>query len=101
MVARGNLAEDARTSAGEDEEGGGYDDEEEGASRFPPDPELEAEDEEGPSRRSSRRKVRERRSLQLGLEEENQAAGAPCVTVHLHMVVELGTLWRRSGAGAC
>lgn len=62
------------------------------------------EDEEGPSRRSSRRrKVRERRSeggLQQG-QEENQATGAPCVTVHLHMVVELGELWRCSGAGAC
>lgn len=62
-----------------------------------------AEDEEGPSRRSTRRKVKERRSeggLQLGL-EENQATDAPCVTVHLHMVVELGELWRCSGAGAC
>lgn len=61
------------------------------------------EDEEGPSRRSRRRKVRERRSeggLQQG-QEENQATGAPCVTVHLHMVVELGELWRCSGAGAC
>lgn len=61
------------------------------------------EDEEGPSRRSRRRKVRERRSeggLKQG-QEENQATGAPCVTVHLHMVVELGELWRCSGAGAC
>jgi len=52
---------------------------------------------------SRRRKVRERRSeggLQRG-QEENQATGAPCVTVHLHMVVELGELWRCSGAGAC
>lgn len=33
--------------------------------------------------------------------EENQATCARCVTVHLHMVVELGKLWRCSGAGAC
>lgn len=61
------------------------------------------EDVEGPNRRSRRRKVRDRISgggLQQG-QEENQATGAPCVTVHLHMVVELGELWRCSGAGAC
>lgn len=61
------------------------------------------DDEDGPSRRSRRRKVKERRSeggLRQG-QEENQATGAPFVTVHLHMVVELGELWRCSGAGAC
>lgn len=61
------------------------------------------EDEDGPSSRSRMRKVRESRSeggLQQG-QEENQATGAPCVTVHLHMVVELGELWRCTGAGAC
>lgn len=111
MVARGNLAEDAYSTGAVDEEGGGgemkksgglpldtwwsfleYDD---GADR--------GEDEEGPSRSNRRRKLRERRSeegLQQG-QEENQATGAPCVTVHLHMVVELGELWRCSGAGAC
>lgn len=59
-------------------------------------------DEEGPSRTKRRTKVRERREggLKQG-QEENQAAGAPCVTVHLHMVVELGALWRCSGVGAC
>lgn len=66
------------------------------------DEEDSGEDEEGPSRRSKRRKVSESRrcGLQQG-REENQATGAPCVTVHLHMVVELGELWRCSGAGAC
>lgn len=61
------------------------------------------EDEEGPSSRSRSRKARERSSeggLRQG-QEENQATAAPCVTVHLHMVVELGELWRCSGAGAC
>lgn len=61
------------------------------------------EDEEGPSRRSRSNNVKERRNegaLRRG-QEENQATGAPCVTVHLHMVVELGELWRCSGAGAC
>ncbi len=61
------------------------------------------EEEDSPIRRSRRRKFRERSSeggLQQG-QEENQATGAPCVTVHLHMVVELGELWRCSGAGAC
>lgn len=60
-------------------------------------------DEEGPSRRRRRTKMRERKSeggLQQG-QQENQATGAPCVTVHLHMVVELGELWRCSGTGAC
>ena len=59
--------------------------------------------EEGLSSRKSRTKVRER-SREGGLkqgQEENQAAGAPCVTVHLRMVVERGELWRCSGAGAC
>lgn len=68
------------------------------------DEEDRGEDEEGPSRRSRRRKVRESRRCEGGLQqgrEENQATGAPCVTVHLHMVVELGELWRCSGAGAC
>lgn len=112
MVARGNLAEDACNGGG-DEEGGGL--EMKMSRGVPPgtspsfsesDSEDEAEsgeDVEGPSRRSRRRKVRERRSeggLQQG-QEENQATGAPCVTVHLHMVVELGELWRCSGAGAC
>lgn len=62
------------------------------------------EDEEGLSSKSRRRKVKERRKCEGGLrqgQEENQATGAPCVTVHLHMVVELGELWRCSGAGAC
>lgn len=63
-------------------------------------------DEEGPSRRSRRTKMSEKRSeggLQQGQQgqQENQATGAPCVTVHLHMVVELGELWRCSGTGAC
>lgn len=60
-------------------------------------------DREGPIRRSRRTKMRERRNeggLQQG-QQENQATGAPCVTVHLHMVVELGELWRCSGTGAC
>jgi len=113
LVARGNLAEDACRGAG-DEEGGGC-----GAMKCGGLPlgalrffcgrngddradTGEDEDEDGPSRRSRRRKVKERRSegLQRG-QEENQATGAPCVTVHLHMVVELGELWRCSGAGAC
>lgn len=65
------------------------------------------EEAQGPSSRSRRRKVRGRRreclQRQQGQEEveENQATGAPCVTVHLHMVVELRELWRCSGAGAC
>lgn len=59
------------------------------------------EDDECPSRSSRRRKVRgSEGGLQQG-QEENQATGAPCVTVHLHMVVELGELWRCSGTGAC
>lgn len=53
-------------------------------------------DEDGPSRRKRKRN----KSLQPG-QEENQATAAPCVTVHLHMVVELAELWRCSGAGAC
>lgn len=59
-------------------------------------------DDDGPSRRSRRTKVNKRSEggLQQG-QEENQATGAPCVTVHLHMVVELGELWRCTGAGAC
>lgn len=113
MVARGNLAEEACSGGGDDddEEGGGCEMKMSGgvppgASRPFPESDGKAdrgEDEEGPSRRSRRRKVRERRSeggLQQG-QEENQATGAPCVTVHLHMVVELGELWRCSGAGAC
>lgn len=111
MVARGNLAEDACSGGVDDEEGGGCEMKMSGG--VPPgaswsfsesdDRADRGEDEEGPSRRSRRRKVRDRRSeggLQQG-REENQATGAPCVTVHLHMVVELGELWRCSGAGAC
>lgn len=106
MVARGNLAEDARSGGGGDDGGDGgcetkapggvppgalwsFSESDNAADR--------GEDEDGPSRRSRRRKVKERRS-EGGL---NQATGAPCVTVHLHMVVELGALWRCSGAGAC
>lgn len=111
MVARGNLAEEA-CSGGGDAEGGGREMRTfggvpaGGASRSLPESDGEAdrgEDEVGPSRRSRTRKDRDRRSeggLRQG-QEENQATGAPCVTVHLHMVVELGELWRCSGAGAC
>lgn len=107
LVASGNLAEDACSGAGE-EEGGGCEMKKRGA--VPPgalwfcsESDDKGKDEDGPSRRSRVRKVRERRSeggLQQG-QEENQATDAPCVTVHLHMVVELGELWRCSGAGAC
>lgn len=91
----------------DDEEGGGY--EMKKCGEVPPgalwllsDEKDSGEDEDGLSRRNRRSKVRERSEggLQQG-QEENQAAGAPCVTVHLHMVVELGELWRCSGAGAC
>lgn len=111
MVARGNLAEDACSGGGDDEGDGGC--EMKAPGGVPPgalwsfsesdNAADRGEDEDGPSRRSRRRKVKERRSeggLRQG-QEENQATGAPCVTVHLHMVVELGALWRCSGAGAC
>lgn len=113
MVARGNLADDACRGAGDEEGDGRW--VENRAGGVPPgalwlfsesdsgDEADRGEDEDGPSRRSRVRKVRERRSeggLRQG-REENQATGAPCVTVHLHMVVELGELWRCSGAGAC
>lgn len=70
MVARGNLAEDAYSTGADDEEGGG------GEMKMPGGVPLDTlwsflecddeadrgEDEEGPSRRSRRRKLRERRS---------------------------------------
>lgn len=111
MVARGNLAEDACRGGGDNVGAGRC--EMKASGEVPPSPSWSlsesvstadrGEDEEGPSRRSRRMNVRERRSeggLRQG-QEETQATGAPCVTVHLHMVVELGELWRCSGAGAC
>lgn len=103
MVARGNLAEEACgicDGCGAKTPGGGV---APGASRaFSGRTDAAHGDEEGPSRTKRRTKVRERREggRKQG-QEEDQAAGAPCVTVHLHMVVELGALWRSSGAGAC
>lgn len=105
MVARGNLAEDACSGGAETDRSAGVPpgaswslaECEDGADRG------EEEEEDGPSRTSSRTKARERRregGLRQG-RQEDQATGAPCVTVHLHMVVELGELWRCSGAGAC
>lgn len=112
LAARGNLAEDACSGGGGVDEGGGGCEMKmsggvpPGASRSFSESDHTAdsgEEDEGPSRTSSRAKVRERSSeggLRQG-REENQATGAPCVTVHLHMVVELRELWRCSGAGAC
>lgn len=109
MVARGNLAEDACSGGGDD---GGKGCEMKMSEVVPPsaswsfsDCEDTADrdnDEEGPIRRKRSTKMRERSEggLRQG-REENQATGAPCVTVHLHMVVELGELWRCTGAGAC
>lgn len=101
MVARGNLAEETSSSGGGDEirDGRGV----KAVGGVPPGAWRafsgltvgRDDEEEGPSRRKT--KVRGRRS-EGGL---RQAAGAPCVTAHLHMVVELGGLWRCSGAGAC
>lgn len=66
MVARGNLADDACSGAGDEEDGGREAKPWGGVPRgalCEPDGEADrGEDEEGPSRRSSRRKVRERMS---------------------------------------
>lgn len=107
LVARGNLAEEAcgagicdgcgtKMPGG----GGGVGGVAPGASRaLSGRTDAAHGDEEGPSRTKRRTKARERREggLKQG-QEENQA---PCVTVHLHMLVELGALWRCSGLGAC
>ena len=96
----GEDARDEDEADEDDEERGGRESGEEGegpssSSRRSRRKATESRDEGGPRRRQATEGA-----VGEGAEQD-QAVGAPCVTVHLRMVEELAARWRRSGAGAC